>query len=69
MTGEQEENKIDNSDLEERLKGFTDELAPLFGKYELGLASEASLTKDGKITSRPVLVSTRGRTQLTGSEE
>lgn len=48
-------------DLEERLKGFNAELIPLLGKFELAIGSQAMFTPDGRVTSQPVIVSSRGQ--------
>lgn len=53
-----EEKDID-ADIEERLKGFVDELRPLLGKYELGIAAKAELSPDGRVMAQPIFISTR----------
>ncbi len=49
----------EEADLQERIKGFNEEILPLLGKYELGLAAIAKVTGDGRIVADPVIVSVR----------
>lgn len=44
-----------NKDLEKRVKGFNEKLIPLLSEYKLALGSEAFLTKEGRIASKPAL--------------
>lgn len=44
------------ADLNVRIQNFNAELIPLLGKYKLGLGSQAMLSPDGRIVSRPALV-------------
>jgi hypothetical protein len=44
-----------NPDLQTRVEAFNKKLAPLLGEYKLALGSEAFLSKDGRIASRPAL--------------
>lgn len=58
-----EAKKVEEADLDERIKGFNSEVGPLLGKYELGLGAEAFFTSDGRVTSKPVLVSARKKAE------
>lgn len=46
---------MDNQDLQTRVKGFNGEFIPLLKKYKLVLGSEAFLTRDGRVASKPSL--------------
>ena len=46
-------------DIKERIDGLNKELAPILGKYELGLSAEAGISSDGRIFARPIVVSAR----------
>jgi len=48
-----------DKDIEERVKGLTDELNQLLGKYELGLGALPEYTQDGRTIARPIFMSTR----------
>lgn len=48
-----------DADFKERIEGFSSELRPLLGKYEIGFAAVAELTPDGRIEARPIFVSSR----------
>lgn len=47
------------TDLQERVNKFNEEVKPLFEKYELALAAAAKITPDGRIMANPVVISTR----------
>jgi len=51
----------DEADLQERLKGFNEEIGPLLAKYELGLGAMPKILKGGTLGADPVIVSVRGR--------
>ncbi len=46
-------------DFKERIQKFSDELRPLLGKYELGLAAIPEITPQGLTVARPIFASTR----------
>jgi len=48
-----------DADFKERIEGFSSELRPLLGKYEIGFAAVAELTPDGRVESKPIFVSSR----------
>ena len=48
-----------DKDIEERVKGLTDELNQLLGKYELGLGALPEYNQDGRTIARPIFMSTR----------
>jgi len=48
-----------DADFNERIEGFSNELRPLLGKYEIGFAAVAELTPDGRVEAKPVFVSSR----------
>lgn len=48
-----------DADFKERIEGFSNELRPLLGKYEIGLGSVAELTPDGRVEAKPVFMSSR----------
>ncbi len=49
----------EEADLKERIDGFQKEIEVLLGKYELGLAAQAIITKDGRVAANPVVISAR----------
>ena len=49
------------ADLQERIDGFNKELAPLLGKFELGLGALPKILQDGRIGADPVILSVRGK--------
>lgn len=51
------------ADLEERLQGFNNELKPLLGKYELGVAALPKIMPNGTIGADPVIVSMRQKVE------
>lgn len=55
-----------DADFRERIDGFSAELRPLLGKYEIGFAAVAELTPDGRIEAKPIFVSSR---QVKNNEE
>lgn len=54
-----EEFPVEEADLKDRMSGFNNELRPLLGKYELGLAAIPRIIGDGRISADPVIVSVR----------
>lgn len=54
-----ENTQTEEADLKERLEGFNNELKPLLGKYELGIAALAQIMPNGTIGANPVIVSMR----------
>ena len=57
-----------DSDMEERVKGFEQEFIPLLGKYELGLSAEPIVAPDGRLTGVLKIFSTRKKS-VEGIEE
>jgi hypothetical protein len=55
-------------DLPERVDGFNKELVKLLGKYELGLAAQAIITREGLIAANPIIVSVRKQPELDKEE-
>jgi hypothetical protein len=49
----------EEKDLQERINGFVKELGELLGKYELGVTAMAEITREGTISAKPVIVSSR----------
>jgi|GEM_PF-6638931 len=45
----------DNKDLQDRVKGFNEELSPLLKKYNIGIAAQPLILPDGKLAAKPVL--------------
>ena len=64
MTNEPTMQKLppEEADLQERINGFNQEIVPLLGKYELGLAGIAKILPDGRVAADPVVVSVRKHT-------
>ena len=50
---------IDKKDLQERADGISKELDQILGKFELSIQALPVLTNDGRMSAKPVLVSTR----------
>lgn len=48
-----------DADINERIAGFNAALAPLLGKYELGLAAIPRIAPNGLVVADPILVSQR----------
>ena len=48
-----------DKDMEERVKGFSEEIGLLLGKYELGIGALPEYTQDGRTIARPIFMSTR----------
>lgn len=58
-----------DKDFNERIKGFTEELQPLLGKYELGLAAFPEFTREGTVVARPFFASTRKPPEVEKTEK
>lgn len=43
-------------DLDERVKGFNEEMIPLLGKYHVGLGAVPMMLADGRIGAKPALL-------------
>lgn len=56
-------------DLEERLRGFNEELKTLLGKYELGIAALPKILNNGTISADPIIVSQRKKIAETAQVE
>ena len=55
--------KDQEADLQERITKFNDELRPLLGKYELGIAAMPKIMPDGRVSADPIIVSMRQQPQ------
>lgn len=69
MSNEPEKKDVPADDLEIRMKGFNEDFKVLLGKYELGLGSIATLTEDGRVTSKPVMVDARKKPEAEKAPE
>lgn len=57
------------TDLQERLMGFNEELKVLLGKYELGVAAMPKIMQNGTLSADPVIVSVRKQEVAIESDE